>query len=138
MAVASGNGGVLQISPDDSTYSAVASITDWSLEISADTIESTGMGATNHKTFLPGQYTWSGSSSAHWNDDDTAQEALETGLIGADSTFYVKLYPVGTSSGDYWTGQIVVTSVSHSGALNSPIGFSFSFQGTGALTRNNA
>ena len=54
MAVASGNGGVLQISPDDSTYSAVASITDWSLETSADTLETTAMSATNHKTFLPG------------------------------------------------------------------------------------
>lgn len=138
MAVSSGNGGVLQISPDNSTYSAVASLTDWSLETSAETLDVTAMGANNYKEFLPGQFSWSGSASAHWNDDDTAQEAIETGLTGADSTFYVKLYPVGTSAGDYWSGSIVVTSVSHTGALNSPVGFSFSFQGTGALTRNNA
>ena len=138
MAAASGNGGVLQISPDDSTYSAVASLTDWSLETSADTLETTAMGSTNHKTFIPGQFSWSGSASAHWNDDDTAQEAIETALTGADSSFHLKLYPVGSSSEDWWSGQLVVTSVSHSGALNSPVGFSFSFQGTGALTRNNA
>ena len=137
MAV-SGNGGVLQISPDDSTYSAVANLTDWSLETSADTLETTAMGANNHKTFIPGQFSWSGSASAHWTDDDTAQEAIETALTGADSSFHLKLYPVGSSSGDWWSGQIVVSSVSFSGALNSPVGFSFSFQGTGALTRNNA
>ena len=137
MAV-SGNGGVLQISPDDSTYSAVASLTDWSLETSADTLETTAMGANNHKTFIPGQFSWSGSASAHWTDDDVAQEAIETALTAGDSTFYIKLYPVGTSSGDWWSGLIVVSSVSFSGALNSPVGFSFSFQGSGALTRNNA
>ena len=136
MAV-SGNGGVLQISPDDSTYSAVASLTDWSLETSADTLETTAMGANNHKTFIPGQFSWSGSASAHWTDDDVAQEAIETALKQADSTFYIKLYPINATAGDWWSGQIVISSVSFSGALNSPIGFSFSFQGTGALTRND-
>ena len=138
MAAVTGNGGVLQVSADDSTYSAVASLTNWSLEISADTMEVTGMSTNNYKEFLPGQYSWSGSASAHWNDDDTGQEAVETALTGADSTFYVKLYPVGTSSGDYWSGTVLLSGVSHSGALNSPISFSFSFQGTGVLTRNNA
>ena len=138
MAVQSGNGGVLQISPDDSSYSAVATLTDWSLEHSAETIDATGMTTNNYKDFLPGMYSWSGSASAHWNDDDTAQEAIETGLTGGDSTFWIKLYPVGTSAGDYWSGKIVVSGLTHSGSLNSPIGFSFSFQGTGPLTRNNA
>ena len=140
MAVSSGNGGVLQVSADNSSYSAIASLTDWSLETSAETIDVSAMHATNkHKEFLPGQYTWSGSASAHWNDDDTGgQEAIETALTGGDSTFYIKLYPIGTSAGDYWSGTIVVTSVSYTGALNSPVGFSFSFQGNGALTHTDA
>ena len=140
MAVSSGNGGVLQVSADNTTYTAIASLTDWSLETSADTIDVTAMHATqNYKEFLPGQYSWSGSASAHWNDDDTnGQEAIETALTGGDSTFYIKLYPIGTSGGDYWKGKIIVSSVSYSGALNSSVGFSFSFQGAGELEHTDA
>lgn len=51
MAAVTGNTGVLQVSPDNSTYSAVASLTSWSLEESADAVETTAMGANNYKTF---------------------------------------------------------------------------------------
>ena len=138
MAASSGNGGVRQTSPDDSTYSAIASLQSWTLEQSADTIETTEMGTSLAKTFIPGQTSFSGSAEALWNDDDTSQESIQTALTGGDSTFYVKLYPVGTSAGDYYSGQILITNFSISASLNAPIGFSFSFQGTGTLTLNNA
>ena len=138
MAASSGNGGVLQTSPDDTTYSAIASLQSWTLEQSADTIETTEMGTSLAKTFIPGQTSFSGSAEALWNDDDTSQESIQTALTGGDSTFYVKLYPVGTSAGDYYSGQIIITGISITASLNSPIGFSFSFQGTGTLTLNNA
>ncbi len=138
MAAASGNGGVLQTSPDDSTYSAIASLQSWTLEQSADTIETTEMGTSLTKTFIPGQTSFSGSADALWNDDDTSQESIQTGLTSGDSTFYIKLYPVGTTAGDYYSGQIVITGFSITSSLNSPIGFSFTFQGTGTLTLNNA
>ena len=73
-----------------------------------------------------------------WNDDDAAQEAIQTALDGQDNSFTVKLYPVGTSSGDYWSGGIIITGISFTASLNSPVGFSFTFQGTGTLTLNNA
>lgn len=138
MAASSGNGGVLQTSPDDSTYSAIASLQSWTLEQAADTIETSSMGTSLTKTFIPGQTSFSGSADALWNDDDTSQESIQTALTGGDSTFYIKLYPVGTSSGDYYSGQVVITGFSITSSLNSPIGFSFTFQGTGTLTLNNA
>ena len=138
MAASSGNGGVLQTSPDDSTYSAIASLQSWTLEQAADTIETSSMGTSLTKTFIPGQTSFSGSADALWNDDDTSQESIQTALSGGDSTFYIKLYPVGTSSGDYYSGQVVITGFSITSSLNSPIGFSFTFQGTGTLTLNNA
>ena len=138
MAASSGNGGVLQTSPDDSTYSAIASLQSWTLEQSADTIETTEMGTSLAKTFIPGQTSFSGSAEALWNDDDTSQESIQTALSSGDSTFFIKLYPVGTSAGDFYSGSIVITGVSITASLNSPIGFSFSFQGTGTLTLNNA
>ena len=138
MAASSGNGGVLQTSPDDTTYSAIASLQSWTLEQAADTIETSAMGTSLTKTFIPGQTSFSGSADALWNDDDTSQESIQTALTGGDSTFYIKLYPVGTSSGDYYSGQVVITGFSITSSLNSPIGFSFTFQGTGTLTLNNA
>jgi predicted secreted protein len=138
MAASSGNGGVLQTSPDDSTYSAIASLQSWTLEQAADAIETSEMGTSLTKSFIPGQTSFSGSAEALWNDDDTSQESIQTALTGGDSTFYVKLYPIGTSAGDYYSGQIIITGVSITASLNSPIGFSFSFQGTGTLTLNNA
>ena len=130
MAASSGNGGVLQTSPDDSTYSAIASLQSWTLEQAADTIETSAMGTSLTKTFIPGQTSFSGSADALWNDDDTSQESIQTALTGGDSTFYIKLYPVGTSSGDYYSGQVVITGFSITSSLNSPIGFSFTFQGS--------
>ena len=138
MAASSGNGGVLQTSPDDSTYSAIASLQSWTLEQAADTIETSAMGTALGKTFIPGQTSLSGSADALWNDDDTSMESIQTALAAGDTTFYVKLYPVGTSSGDYYSGAIVLTGFSITSSLNSPIGFSFTFQGTGVLTLNNA
>jgi len=138
MAASSGNGGVLQTSPDDSTYSAIASLQSWTLEQAADTIETSSMGTALGKTFIPGQTSFSGSADALWNDDDTSMESIQTALAAGDTTFYIKLYPVGTSSGDYYSGAIVLTGFSITSSLNGPIGFSFTFQGTGVLTLNNA
>ena len=133
-----GNGGVLEISADNITYSEVAELTSWSIEESGEAIETTTMSTNIYKTFIPGNYGWSGSGEANWVDDDTAQEAIETALTGGDSTFYGKFYGLGTSSGDYWSGKIVVTGVSFSGSIDAPISFSFSFQGSGPITHNNA
>ena len=138
MAASSGNGGVLQTSPDDSTYSAIASLQSWTLEHAADAIETSAMGTALTKSFLPGQTSFSGSAEALWNDDDTSMDSIQTSLSSGDTTFFIKLYPVGTSAGDFYSGSIVITGVSITASLNSPIGFSFSFQGTGTLTLNNA
>mgnify|MGYP003138286511 FL=1 len=138
MAASSGNGGVLQTSPDDSTYSAIASLQSWTLEQAADAIETSSMGTSLTKSFLPGQTSFSGSAEALWNDDDTSQESIQTALSSGDSTFFIKLYPTGVSAGDFYSASIVITGVSITSSLNSPIGFSFSFQGTGTLTLNNA
>ena len=134
MAAVSGNAGVLQTSPDDSTYSAIASLQSWTLQQDADTIETSAMGASLGKTFIPGQTNFSGSADALWNDDDVSQESIQTALAAGDTTFYIKLYPAGVGASDFYSGLIVLTSFSITSSLNSPIGFSFSFQGTGALT----
>ena len=139
MAASSGNGGVLQVSATGTTaYTAIASLQSWSLERSAEAIETSAMGTSTAKTFISGQHSFSGSAEAFWNDDDVSQEAIETALTGNDNGFLIKLYPIGSSAGDYYSASIIITNFSISASLNAPIGFSFSFQGTGTLTLNNA
>ena len=140
MAAVSGNGGVLQVTDTGTTaYTAIASLQSWSLERSSEAIETSAMGTSTAKTFVPGQTSFSGSAEALWNDDQTdGQEAIEEALKNGDSNFKIKLYPIGTSSGDFWSGDVIVTGVSFSSSLNSPVGFSFTFQGTGVLVHNDA
>ena len=139
MAAASGNGGVLQVSAGGTTLlQAVASLTSWSLDKTSEVIETSAMGTSATRTYISGQTGFSGSADALWNDDDAAQEAIQTALDGQDDLFSIKLYPVGTSAGDFWSGGVIITGINFTAALNSPVGFSFTFQGTGTLTLNNA
>ena len=139
MAAASGNGGVLQVSAGGTTLlQAVASLTSWSLDKTSEVIETSAMGTSATRTYISGQTGFSGSADALWNDDDAAQEAIQTALDGQDDLFSIKLYPVGTSSGDFWSAGVIITGISFTSSLNSPVGFSFTFQGTGTLTLNNA
>ena len=139
MAAASGNGGVLQVSAGGTTLlQAVASLTSWSLDKTSEVIETSTMGTSATRTYISGQTGFSGSADALWNDDDAAQEAIQTALDSQDDLFSIKLYPVGTSAGDFWSGGVIITGINFTAALNSPVGFSFTFQGTGTLTLNNA
>jgi predicted secreted protein len=50
----------------------------------------------------------------------------------ADGALYVEFYP-STASGEKYTGQVLVTSVSRSASFDDLITASVSFQGTGVL-----
>lgn len=110
----------------------VAEILSWSLERTADTIEDTVLGETA-KTFQSNTTSWSGSAEAYWDETDTTGQGAMT--IGAQVT--LNLYPEGDVSGDtYFSGAIIITSISMSADNNGMVTASFSFQGTGALTES--
>ena len=138
MAVSKGNAGVLPASSTSGgSYTAVGSLVSWTLEQSGESVETTVMGANKFKSFTPGNYSWSGSAECLWEDDDSVQEAFFN-TQQASTSYFIKLYPIGSSAGDYWSGEVVVTGISESGAIDDTIKYSLSFQGTGALTLNNA
>lgn len=109
---------------------AIAEIKSWSLEESADTLETTTMGDTE-RTFVPSLTQWSGGCEAYWDETDTTGQGALT--IGASVT--LNLYPEGNTSGDtYFSGTALVTGINRQGAFDGMVECSFSFQGTGALT----
>ena len=108
---------------------AVAEIKDWSIEETSDMTSSTVMGdewMTNTAT----QKSWSASFNAFWAEGDSGQAALPIG-----ATVTLNLYPEGnTSTKKYWSGDVIIGTVSKSASFDGLIEMSFSATGTGALT----
>ena len=125
MAVHKGSEGTVKVGAN-----AIAEIRSYSLEESADTLETTSMGDTA-RTYLPSLSTFSGSIDVYWDETDTTGQGALT--IGAEITLNV--YPEGDTSGDtYYTGSAIVTGVTRNGSFDGMVEASISVQGTGART----
>ena len=108
----------------------LAEVKSYSLEESADTIETTKMGDAA-RTYLPSLTSFSGSVDCFWDETDTAgQVAL---AVGASVTLV--FYPEGEASGDtYYSGTALVTGKTITGSFDGMVEASISVQGTGAIT----
>ena len=124
MSIHKGSEGTVHVGTD-----AVAEIRSYSIEESADTLETTSMGDTA-RTHLASLTSFSGSVDVYWDETDTAQTALTVG-----TSVTIKFYPEGTaSSSKYYSGEAIVTGVSRSAAFDGLVESSISIQGTGVLT----
>ena len=108
----------------------VAEVKSYSLEESADTIETTKMGDAA-RTYLPSLTSFSGSIDCFWDETDTSgQVAL---AVGASVTLV--FYPEGADAGDtYYSGTALVTGKTITGSFDGMVEASISVQGTGAIT----
>ena len=108
----------------------IAEVKSYSLEESADTIETTKMGDAA-RTYLPSLTSFSGSIDCFWDETDTSgQVAL---AVGASVTLV--FYPEGADAGDtYYSGTALVTGKTITGSFDGMVEASISVQGTGAIT----
>jgi predicted secreted protein len=128
MGVHKGSEGTVHVGTD-----AVAEIRSYSVEETADTLETTSMGDAA-RTHLASLTSFSGSIDVYWDETDTAQTALTVG-----TSVTIKFYPEGTaSSAKYYSGTAIVTGVSRSASFDGLVEASISVQGTGALTLTTA
>tara|TARA_Y100001951_G_scaffold97906_1_gene98089 strand:- start:378 stop:764 length:387 start_codon:yes stop_codon:yes gene_type:complete len=124
MANHKGSEGTVHVGTD-----AVAEIKSYSFNETANTIDDTTIG-NDAKTVKAGQTSFSGSVDVFWDETDTAQIAM---TAGAEIT--IKFYPEGTAStGKYYTGSAIVTSIDRSSAIDGMVDASYSVTGNGALT----
>jgi predicted secreted protein len=124
MGIHKGSEGTVHVGTD-----AVAEIRSYSVEETADTLETTSMGDAA-RTHLASLTSFSGSLDVYWDEADTAQIALTVG-----TSVTIKFYPEGTaSSAKYYSGTAIVTGVSRSASFDGLVEASISVQGTGALT----
>ncbi len=108
----------------------VAEVRDWSLTISADTIEDTTMGD-SARTYLSSLTSASGSISAYWDETNSTGQGAMT--AGAEVT--LNLYPEGDAAGDtYYSFSAIITEEGASAAFDGMVEATFSFQANGAVT----
>ena len=127
MAVHKGSEGTVKVGAN-----GILEIRSYSIEESADTLETSTMGDTA-RTYVPSLTTFTGSVDVYWDETDTnGQGALS---IGAAVTLNV--YPEGDSSTDtYYTGSAIVTGVTRTASFDGLVEASITLQGTGALTES--
>lgn len=106
----------------------------WSLDVSLDMADISRQGQ-EWKEGLPGQAGWSGSFSGHLVLGNTEQKAFLDNLVAA--TPGTKLTDVKfllDASTNAFTGDLYLTGFSINPAVGDKVGFTFNFQGDGALT----
>ena len=139
MATLVGNNGAVSINGK-----AVAAVRNFSIDITADTIETTTMG-TDARTYVKGLSTFSGSADIYWDsaDWDSAGENTTwnstdgSSLVGADGVvgkFYLDLDSTGTNADKAFTGNVIVTGYTINSSFDGMVEASISFQGSGGVT----
>jgi hypothetical protein len=127
MAVHKGSEGTVKVG-----VNGILEIRSYSIEESADTLETSTMGDTA-RSYVPSLTTFTASVDVYWDENDAnGQGALS---IGAEVTLNV--YPEGDASTDtYYTGSAIVTGVTRTASFDGLVEASITLQGTGALTES--
>lgn len=125
MATHKGSEGVVKVGSN-----TVAEVRDWSLTITAETVEDTTMGD-SARTYKPSLTSASGSLSVYWDETD----ATGQGAMTAGSEVTLNLYPEGDTSGDtYYTLSAIITEEGVSSSFDGMVEANFSFSANGAVT----
>ncbi len=129
MATHTGSEGTVKLGTVGSD-TAIGEIRSYTITENADTIEDTTMGDTS-RTYKVGLKNFSGSVECYFDETDASQDSM---VAGAELTLTV--YPEGSdSTDDYLSGSVIITSADVTASADGMVEASFSFQGTGALTR---
>lgn len=101
-----------------------------SLEMSAETVNTTVKSTGGWAAKIPGIKSWTSSCDGVYFLDDTGLEAAQTAFMNGNE---VKL-EFSNSSGLAYSGQAVITSMSVEAGQEDVVSYTISFEGTGALT----
>ena len=111
---------------DAATGVAVAGIKSWTLDYTADTLETTDFADAGVKSYIIGGSGWSGSFEGF---KDAAPLGLTTGGTAID----LKLWEE-TGGTKFWAGKAWITGISINTSHDGIVTYSYTFQGTAGLT----
>ena len=127
MGIHTGKSGVVKVGP---TPTAVASITNFSLNDGIGVVASKAMGA-DYVTQLTTQKQWSASIECELDHGDAGQDLFVVG-----DSIAVELHSEGDGSGKkYWSGTALVITADHAVPSDGMATSSISVAGSGALTK---
>ena len=134
MAILTGNNGRVFIDNAGGTLTQVLAVRTFSVELTADTIETSTMGV-DVRTYLRGMSTWSGSADVYFDDANYTGGASviaalnPTALAVGGGTTTIELYLDGTT--DKFAGEVIITGFTVNSSLDGMAEASLSFQGSG-------
>lgn len=112
-------------------------VTDFSLNVSQETIDVTTFDSGREKDFLASDSSWSGSFNALVAYDAT--EGIEQAFADVTGGSSVAILFSSASAGDpTYGGSCILTSWEKSGSKGSATTLAISFQGTGTITEGTA
>jgi len=126
MAITKGSSGVVKVGSD-----TIAETTDWSLDETADVIETTNLASTA-RTYVAGLPSATGSVTCHWDPTDTTGQGAMTAAAGVT----LNVYPSGSASGaTFATFSAIMTSIGNaSGGSDGLVSASYTFTVTDGIT----
>jgi len=140
MAIYTGHDGVIKIADtaDSLTSTAIGNLRNFTLDQSQDTVETTAMGSTGMRSYLPGLSTFTISGDVYFDHTDAVQAKLDdlVSKTGQEAVSTFEVYPSGeqTELGDAKiSGSCIITSFSITSSVDGVVEGSFSAQGTGSL-----
>jgi len=101
----------------------IAGIKSWSLDYTTDAIETTDFEDAGVRSYIAGASNWSGSFEGY----------KEGAPLSIGSQYGVELAESATVT-QMWLGNAIITGVHASVSFDGVVGYSYDFQGTGALT----
>ena len=129
MATHTGSEGTVKVGAAGSD-TVIAEIRSFSIEETADTLETTTMGDTS-RSYSSSLKNFTGSVDVYWDETDTTGQGALT--VGAEVT--LNFYPEGSTSGDtYYSGTAIVTGRTINSSFDGLVEASLTIQGSGALT----
>lgn len=112
----------------------VDDLTNCSLSVNMETRDATTKSSGGYRDLLEGVRSWSGSGECLVDKAATeGYEELYDDLI-ARTTVTVK-FTTGATGDTFWSGSAYLTSWELSGGVEDNVTLSYSFEGTGALTK---
>ena len=130
---------VIQFSTDGTTYSTVGRCTSASLSTSMETRDSSNKDSAGWRELLEGQRSWSLSGDGLVSYNITGKSGFDDlfGYVNGRTNLYVKFGST-TTDEKYYSGQGYLTSLDQEAGMEDNTSYSFSFEGTGALSENTA
>ena len=126
---------LIQFSTDGVTYSEVGRCTSASLSVSMETRDTSNKDSAGWRELLEGQKSWSlsGDGLVTYNNASADGYSDLWGYLPRRTNLYVQ-YGSTTTDEKYYSGQGFLTSLDQEAGMEDNVTYSFSFEGTAALT----